>query len=130
MRTVAERRIAGVLALAEKRFAGFVRFKFHRRKVRALVASVAKGLVAGVAAGTKKVGFALFQFHTGGLLGCNFRIAHIVSLRVEPEQVTCFFNLLTVLWLFRVNFRRNPVAPKLVRHGQWRRELTWTGMFL
>lgn len=80
MRAIAKRGVSGVLALAEKCLACFIGCKFQWGKFGTLVTAIAKGLIDGMAAGAKEVGFALFQLNSNRLLCRNIRFAHTGSL--------------------------------------------------
>lgn len=76
MRTVAERRIIGLLTLAQMRRLGFFSGENVRHEIGALVRSVAKRLRVRKTTRAERVLLSLFQFDRFGL-GCgNFWFIH------------------------------------------------------
>ena len=63
MRTVTKRLVAAVLTTTEKHALAGVSCVFHWRDARVLVTAIAEGLLAAIAAGAPKVGFALFNLN-------------------------------------------------------------------
>jgi hypothetical protein len=77
VRSVAERKVRAVLALAEKCVPVFFGDERLRGKAGPLVGSITEGLVRGVTASAEEVGFALLEGDFGGSFGSNVGIWHV-----------------------------------------------------
>ena len=82
MRAIAERRICGALALAEKAGFRFFRRKGERCEVCAAMRAITKRLLFGTSAPAPVIGLASFEIDFDWLFGCNNRICH----RAHPSE--------------------------------------------
>jgi hypothetical protein len=76
MRSIAEGRCFGVLALAESGGFGFLGLKNQGFESVGRVGAITEGLLRRIAAGTPSVGFSGLQLHGGGLFGGDIRFGH------------------------------------------------------
>jgi hypothetical protein len=86
--------VFGVLALAQEGGFGFLSLENHGRETLVLLmASIAKGLALGIAAGAPGVGFSGFQLDLGGVFGGDIRFGHKDSPQIVFDQPNSPFML-------------------------------------
>jgi len=98
MRTVTKRLVAAVLTTAEEHALAGVSCIFHRRDARIFVTTIAEGLLAALAAGAPKVGFALFNLNGIGRFLRDHWCCHAVLVddaparnKLKRHKVNCAF---------------------------------------
>ncbi len=108
MRAVAERRVRGVLALAQPRVAGFFRGEFFRREGRALVRAVAERLRRGFSARAEPVVLAGFEGDFRGISGGDDGfVAHGAMLRPARGKASAERVMDRQGWLENPPYRRH-----------------------
>ena len=114
MRTVAKRLLTRLPTPTKGDSAGTFRYIFDRGKFTALVATIAKGLIATLAASAPEIIFAFFYLYAVWAVLCCFAIAH-----VELDS-----NWLCAISIVYRTLRTNPCNFCGLRSdgAQWRNE--------
>ena len=86
MRTVTQRRLAAVLTTTKEHALAGISCVFHWRDARILVTAIAEGLLAALAAGAPKVGFAFFNLNGMGRFLRDHWCCHAVLVDDAPAR--------------------------------------------